>query len=63
MDLKTLSIIQFDRSVQSVAQLLKKTDPLKINRIVASGCGDSLLAAAEAKDCFARSLPEVRYEA
>ena len=33
MDLKTLSIIQFDRSVQSVAQLLKKTDPLKINRI------------------------------
>lgn len=63
LDLKTLSIIQFDRSVQSVAQLLKKTDPLKINRIVASGCGDSFLAAAEAKDCFARYLPEVRYEA
>lgn len=63
MDLRTLSMIQFDRSVQSAAQLLKEIDPEKINRIVASGCGDSFLAAAAAKDCFARYLPGIRYEA
>lgn len=63
LDLQTLSMIQFDRSVQSVARLIKEIDPKKINRIVASGCGDSYLAAAEAKDCFAHYLPEIRYEA
>lgn len=62
LDVETLSMTQFDRSVASFAKLLPEQTMKRVKRIIATGCGDSLLAAAEAKEAFARYLPDVEYE-
>lgn len=62
MDVKTLSMEQFDRSVASFAGLLPAEKIKNVKRIIATGCGDSYLAAVEAKGAFARYLPDVEYE-
>lgn len=63
LDVETLSMVQFDLSVASFKGLLTDERIKGIKRIVASGCGDSYLAAEEAKEAFARYLPDVAYEA
>lgn len=63
LNVQTLSMEQFDRSVESFQNLLSGGEFCNVKRIIATGCGDSYLAAAEAKDAFARYLPDVEYEA
>lgn len=63
LDVKPLSMEQFDRSCASARKLLEGFNAKAVRRIVATGCGDSFLAAAEAKDAFAKYLPDVKYEA
>lgn len=63
LDLETLSMMQFDRSVASL-QALRLDDRLrKIDRIIATGCGDSYLAAVSSVGAFSHFLPDVVYEA
>lgn len=62
MDVSPLSMVQFDRSAQSFAGLLPQACVQKVKRIIATGCGDSYLAAVEAKEAFARYLPDVAFE-
>lgn len=63
LDVHPLSMEQFDRSVESFRKILSMKEIQKATRIIASGCGDSYLAAAEAKEAFAQYLPDVEYEA
>jgi len=62
LDVKELSMVQFDRSVDSFSGLLPVEKIKNVKRIVATGCGDSYLAAVEAKGAFAKFLPDVEYE-
>ncbi|MDR2505075.1 MAG: SIS domain-containing protein [Oscillospiraceae bacterium] len=62
LDVETLSMIQLERSVESFRNLLPLELIKRAKRIVASGCGDSFLAAAEAKEAFAKYLPDIEYE-
>lgn len=62
LDVESLSMVQFDRSVASFAGLLPAEKIRNAKRIIATGCGDSYLAAAEARGAFARYLPDVEYE-
>lgn len=63
LNVQPLSMEQFDRSVESFQKLLSTGELCNVKRIIATGCGDSYLAAAEAKEAFARYLPDVEYEA
>lgn len=63
LDVEPLCMEQFTRSVSSFCGLLPESTIKNIKRIVATGCGDSYLAAAEAKGAFAKYLPDVEYEA
>lgn len=63
LDVRDLSMEQFDRSVASFSNLLPAEKIKNVKRIIATGCGDSYVAAAEAKDAFAKYLPDVEYEA
>ncbi|MEA4897203.1 MAG: SIS domain-containing protein [Christensenellaceae bacterium] len=62
LDVEALSMVQFDRSVASFHGLLPNETVKRVKRIVATGCGDSFLAAAEARAAFAKYLPDVEYE-
>lgn len=62
LDVESLSMVQFDRSVESFAGLLPVEKIKNAKRIIATGCGDSYLAAVEARGAFARYLPDVAYE-
>ena len=63
LDVEELCMEQFRRSVASFHNLLPIEKIKSAKRIIASGAGDSFLAAAESKGAFARYLPDVRYEA
>lgn len=63
LNVQPLSMEQFDRSVASFQALLPVETIKNAKRIIATGCGDSYLAAAEAKIAFNRYLPDVVYEA
>lgn len=63
LDVETLSMIQFDRSVASLKALGLEKELAGVNRIIATGCGDSYLAAISASGAFAHFLPQVNYEA
>lgn len=62
LDVAPLSMVQFDRSAQSFAGLMPDACLKSVKRIIATGCGDSYLAAVEAREAFARYLPDVAYE-
>lgn len=62
LDVEHLSMIQFDRSVASFADLLPVDKIKNARRIIATGCGDSYLAAVAARGAFSRYLPDVEYE-
>ena len=63
LDVEGLCMEQLRRSVVSFQNLLPTEKIKNAKRIIASGAGDSFLAAAESKGAFARYLPDVRYEA
>lgn len=63
LDVEPLSMEQFERSVASFNGLLPVETIKNVKRIIATGCGDSYLAAIEAKEAFAKYLPDVEYEA
>ncbi len=63
LDVEGLCMEQLRRSVASFQNLLPIEKIKNAKRIIASGAGDSFLAAAESKGAFARYLPDVRYEA
>ena len=63
LDVEELCMEQFRRSVASFHNLLPIEKIKSAKRIIASGAGDSFLAAAESKGAFARYLPDVHYEA
>ena len=63
LDVEGLCMEQLRRSVASFQNLLPTEKIKNAKRIIASGAGDSFLAAAESKGAFARYLPDVRYEA
>ena len=62
LDVETLSLTQFERSLDCFRALLSNDAIRNVKRIVATGCGDSFLAAVGAKEAFARYLPDVTYE-
>ena len=62
LDVENLSMEQFDRSVASLDKLLPETVIRNTKRIIVTGCGDSYLAAVEAKDAFKAMLPGVQYK-
>lgn len=63
LDVQHLCMEQFDRSVETFQTLFSAEKLRKTKRIIATGCGDSYLAAAEAKDAFAYYLPDAAFEA
>ncbi len=63
LDVEGLCMEQLRRSVVSFQNLLPTEKIKNAKRIIASGAGDSFLAAAESKGAFVRYLPDVRYEA
>lgn len=62
LNVEFLSMVQFDRSAASFAALLPVEKIKNAKRIIATGCGDSFLAAAEARGAFAYYLPDLTYE-
>lgn len=62
LDVEHLSMVQFDRSAASFASLLPAEKIKSATRIIATGCGDSYLAAVAARGAFSRFLPDVEYE-
>lgn len=63
LDVKELSLIQFDRSLATLKSLGADEHLKKVDRIIATGCGDSHLAAASAAGAFEYFVPEIAYEA
>ena len=63
MDVNPLSMEQFDRSVAQVKQIIQNPIFDKVDRIIGSGCGDSILVAAAIKGAFEHYLPQAEYEA
>lgn len=61
VDIETLSMIQFDRSVASLQALLETGGLDKVRRVIATGCGDSFLAAVAAKAAFEKYLQGMEY--
>lgn len=62
LNVEPLSMTQFDRSLASFRTLLPVEKIKNVKRIIATGCGDSYLAAVEARGAFAHYLPDVTYE-
>lgn len=62
LDVEQLSMDQFDRSLESVKTFIPYEKLLNVKRIIATGCGDSYLAACEMKEAFNYYLPNILYE-
>lgn len=63
MDVDPLSMEQFDRTAAQVSALIKNPAVRNANHILATGCGDSNIAAFVVKEAFSYFLPEIEYEA
>jgi len=63
MDVDPLTMNQFDRAAAQVQAVVKNPAVRQAKRILATGCGDSNLAAFAVKEAFAYYLPEVEFEA
>lgn len=62
-DVDKLTMVQFDRSVESVSGLMRLPVFKTAKHVIGTGCGDSNLAAFAVKGAFEHYLPEVEYEA
>lgn len=63
MDVDPLSMEQFDRAAAQVRAIVKIPAVRRAKHIIATGCGDSNIAAFAIKDAFAHYLPDVEFEA
>lgn len=63
IDVDPLTMVQFDRAAAQVQAVIKNPAVRQAKRILATGCGDSNLAAFAVKEAFAYYLPEVEFEA
>ena len=62
MDVDPLTMIQFDRSVESIRKIIDQPIFRTCRHIVGVGCGDSNIAVFSVKDAFEHYLPDVEYE-
>lgn len=62
IDVNPLSLIQLDRSIESVRKFIDMPIFKTATRVVGCGCGDSNIAAFVVKDAFEHYLPEVEYQ-
>ena len=63
MDVEPLSLVQIDRAAEAVRKVIDAPAFKNVKHILASGCGDSNLAAFAIKGAFEHYVPEVEYEA
>lgn len=63
VDVDQLSMIQFDRSVEQVRKIIENPVFKNVEKIIATGCGDSNIAVFSAKPAFAHYLPQIKYQA
>lgn len=63
MDVDPLTMIQFDRSLKAVREIMREAALRNAKHVIGTGCGDSNIAAFAVKEAFAYYLPEVEYEA
>lgn len=62
MDVDSLTMVQFDRSVEGVKKIMDHPMMTRAKHVIGTGCGDSNIAAFAVKEAFAHYLPEVEYE-
>ncbi len=62
LDIDALTMIQFDRSVESVKSFICDPVFLKTKKIIPEGCGDSNLVGPAVKKAFDRYLPDIDFE-
>lgn len=62
VDVDPLTMIQFDRSVESIRKILDQPIFKEASHILGAGCGDSNIAAFVVKEAFEHYLPDVEYE-
>lgn len=63
MDVDPLSLVQTERAAAAVKEILGDPVFRNVKHVIASGCGDSNLAAFAVKGAFEHYAPEVEYEA
>lgn len=62
-DVGPLTMIQFRRSLEAVKKIMHEPALKDVKHVIATGCGDSNIAAFAVKEAFAHYLPDVEYEA
>ena len=62
LDVDPLTMVQFDRSVESVKKFINDPVFLKVKKIIAEGCGDSNLIGPAMKGAFSYYLPEIDFD-
>ena len=62
LDVDTLTMEQFDRSVESVKTFINDPVFLKTKKIIAEGCGDSNLVGPAVKGAFNYYLPDIDFD-
>lgn len=62
MDVNPMTLIQFDNAVAQVKKIIDQPIFRSARHVIATGCGDSNLAAFAVKEAFEHYLPEVEYE-
>ena len=62
-DVDPLTMIQFRRSLEAVKKIMHEPALKDVKHVIATGCGDSNIAAFAVKEAFAHYLPDVEYEA
>jgi len=61
-DIDSLSLIQFDRSVEQVKKIICHPVFKRAKKIIAAGCGDSNISSFAVKGAFEYYLPDVEYK-
>lgn len=62
LDVDPLTMIQFDRAVESVKTFINDPVFLKTKKIIAEGCGDSNLVGPAVKGAFNYYLPDIDFD-
>ena len=62
LDVNPLTMEQFDRSLENVRKLMDLPIMKTANHVLATGCGDSNIAAFACREAFAHYLPDVDFE-
>ena len=62
LDVGPLTMIQFDRSVESVKTFINDPVFLKTKKIISEGCGDSNLVGPAVREAFHYYLPDIDFD-